>query len=142
MVGGRVELSLEECRRTVSLSRQQAAGHCGRQGWAGGDASGVGLITPECCGGCGGNKSLMYSLSTYSWSNDHMSALMVTDGSYTCGRDGRRYRLFHHCCTPETNITLCQLYSKKKKNVINLILSKNKQTNIQGKKFWEMSGFG
>ena len=41
---------------------------------------------------------------------------MVTDGSYTYGEFVIGYRDAESlCCTPETNIALCQLYSNKTK---------------------------
>ena len=51
---------------------------------------------------------------------------MVTDGRYTCGEQNTIYReIKPHCCTPETNITLCVNYTQiKKKKMLNHTLVK------------------
>ena len=44
---------------------------------------------------------------------------MVTGGSYTCGEHSMTYRdVESRCCTPETNVTLCVDYAKKKKKKV------------------------
>lgn len=47
--------------------------------------------------------------------NDTVVVFMLTDDSYTYGEHGiisRDVEIL--CCTPETNVTLCQLYSNLK----------------------------
>ena len=39
---------------------------------------------------------------------------MVTDGSYTCGKNCMMYREVESlCCAPETSVTLCVNYTRE-----------------------------
>ena len=58
-----------------------------------------------------------------------------TDGICTCGEDSMMHKLVKSLrCTPETNVTVCQLYSGKEKKGEKIIIIKRTQHHEANKK--------